>query len=72
MCPISNHKLMPGVSLANHPIRRLFDAGVKKVIVAAPVMIVGLIVVNLILAYAWGQATVPAGECGGGRTDSGR
>jgi adenine deaminase len=32
MCPISNHKLMPGVSLANHPIRRLFDAGVKVTI----------------------------------------
>lgn len=29
MCPISNHKLMPGVSLENHPIRRLLDAGVK-------------------------------------------
>jgi adenosine deaminase len=29
VCPISNHKLMPGISLANHPIRRLFDAGVK-------------------------------------------
>lgn len=29
MCPISNHKLMPGISLVNHPIRRLFDAGVK-------------------------------------------
>lgn len=29
MCPISNHKLMPGISLENHPIRRLFDAGVK-------------------------------------------
>ncbi len=29
MCPISNHKLMPGVTLANHPIRELFDAGVK-------------------------------------------
>jgi adenosine deaminase len=29
MCPISNHKLMPGISLANHPIRTLFDAGVK-------------------------------------------
>ncbi len=29
MCPISNHKLMPGISLMNHPIRRLFDAGVK-------------------------------------------
>jgi len=29
MCPISNHKLMPGISLGNHPIRRLFDAGVK-------------------------------------------
>lgn len=28
VCPISNHKLMPGVSLANHPIRDLFDAGV--------------------------------------------
>ena len=29
MCPISNHKLMPGISLEHHPIRRLFDAGVK-------------------------------------------
>lgn len=28
VCPIGNHKLMPGISLANHPIRRLFDAGV--------------------------------------------
>jgi adenine deaminase len=28
MCPISNHKLMPGITLANHPIRRFFDAGV--------------------------------------------
>lgn len=29
MCPISNHKLMPGITLANHPIRRFLDAGVK-------------------------------------------
>lgn len=29
VCPLSNHKLMPGVTLANHPIRALFDAGVK-------------------------------------------
>lgn len=29
VCPISNHKLMPGVTLAAHPIRQLFDAGVK-------------------------------------------
>jgi adenosine deaminase len=29
VCPISNHKLMPGVTLANHPIRQLVDAGVK-------------------------------------------
>lgn len=29
VCPISNHKLMPGVALATHPIRQLFDAGVK-------------------------------------------
>jgi adenosine deaminase len=29
MCPISNHKLMPGITLANHPLRRFFDAGVK-------------------------------------------
>jgi adenosine deaminase len=29
VCPISNHKLMPGITLANHPIRKLFDAGVK-------------------------------------------
>lgn len=28
VCPISNHKLMPGVTLAHHPIRALFDAGV--------------------------------------------
>jgi adenine deaminase len=28
VCPISNHKLMPGVTLGNHPIRQLFDAGV--------------------------------------------
>lgn len=29
LCPISNHKLMPGVTLATHPIRKLIDAGVK-------------------------------------------
>jgi len=29
VCPISNHKLMPGITLATHPIRTLFDAGVK-------------------------------------------
>ena len=29
LCPISNHKLMPGITLAAHPIRQLFDAGVK-------------------------------------------
>ena len=29
VCPLSNHKLMPGVTLATHPIRQLFDAGVK-------------------------------------------
>ncbi len=28
VCPISNHKLMPGVALETHPIRTLFDAGV--------------------------------------------
>ncbi|HWA08603.1 MAG TPA: adenosine deaminase [Opitutaceae bacterium] len=28
VCPISNHKLMPGVTLERHPIRGLFDAGV--------------------------------------------
>lgn len=28
VCPISNHKLVPGITLATHPIRRLFDAGV--------------------------------------------
>jgi adenosine deaminase len=32
VCPISNHKLMPGVTLASHPIRELFDAGVKVTI----------------------------------------
>jgi len=29
VCPISNHKLMPGVTLETHPIRQLFDAGVR-------------------------------------------
>ena len=29
VCPISNHKLMPGVRLDTHPIRTLFDAGVR-------------------------------------------
>ncbi len=29
VCPISNHKLMSGITLATHPIRPLFDAGVK-------------------------------------------
>lgn len=29
VCPISNHKLMPGIRLATHPIRTLIDAGVK-------------------------------------------
>jgi adenosine deaminase len=29
VCPISNHKLVPGIRLDNHPIRQLFDAGVK-------------------------------------------
>ncbi len=29
VCPISNHKLMPGITLAKHPIRELFDAGVR-------------------------------------------
>lgn len=29
MCPISNHKLMPGIALETHPIRRFFDAGLK-------------------------------------------
>jgi adenosine deaminase len=28
MCPISNHRLMPGIRLEHHPIRELFDAGV--------------------------------------------
>ncbi len=29
VCPISNVKLMPGITASNHPIRELFDAGVK-------------------------------------------
>lgn len=29
VCPISNHKLVPGITLGAHPIRQLFDAGVK-------------------------------------------
>lgn len=32
VCPISNHKLMPGIRLESHPIRQLFDAGVKVTI----------------------------------------
>lgn len=32
VCPISNHKLMPGITLGEHPIRDLFDAGVKVTI----------------------------------------
>ncbi len=32
VCPISNHKLVPGIRLENHPIRALFDAGVKVTI----------------------------------------
>jgi len=32
VCPISNHKLVPGIRLANHPVRRLFDRGVKVTI----------------------------------------
>ncbi|MBI5422539.1 MAG: adenosine deaminase [Opitutae bacterium] len=32
VCPISNHKLMPGVTLETHPIRALFDAGVTVTI----------------------------------------
>lgn len=28
MCPISNEKLVPGITLENHPIRQLYDAGV--------------------------------------------
>lgn len=29
VCPISNVKLMPGITRDNHPIRELFDAGVR-------------------------------------------
>jgi adenosine deaminase len=32
VCPISNHKLMPGIRLETHPIRQLVDAGVKVTI----------------------------------------
>jgi adenosine deaminase len=32
VCPVSNHKLMPGVNLASHPMRDLVDAGVKVTI----------------------------------------
>lgn len=32
VCPISNHKLMPGVTLAAHPIRALYDADRKSVV----------------------------------------
>ncbi len=32
VCPISNHKLMPGVTLAAHPVRQLLDAGVTVTI----------------------------------------
>jgi adenosine deaminase len=32
VCPISNHKLMPGITLASHPIRKLIGAGVRVTI----------------------------------------
>jgi adenosine deaminase len=32
VCPISNFKLMPGITLATHPIHRLHDAGVQVTI----------------------------------------
>jgi len=32
VCPISNHKLMPGIRLEDHPIRQLAAAGVKVTI----------------------------------------
>jgi len=34
VCPISNHKLMQDVTLATHPIRELFDAGVTVTVSA--------------------------------------
>lgn len=52
MCPISNHKLMPGITLANHPIRELFDAGVKLTVSTDDPLVFGNTLADEYLALA--------------------
>ena len=52
MCPISNHKLMPGITLANHPIRQLFDAGVKVTVSTDDPLVFGNTLTDEYLALA--------------------
>ena len=52
MCPISNHKLMPGITLANHPIRELFDAGVKVTVSTDDPLVFGNTLTDEFLALA--------------------
>ena len=52
VCPISNHKLMPGITLANHPIRQLFDAGVKVTVSTDDPLVFGNTLTDEYLALA--------------------
>ncbi|HVT71534.1 MAG TPA: adenosine deaminase [Lacunisphaera sp.] len=52
VCPISNHKLVPGVTLANHPIRELFDQGVKVTLSSDDPLSFGNTVVDEYVALA--------------------
>ena len=52
VCPISNHRLMPGVRLATHPIRTLFDAGVKVTVSTDDPLVFGNTVTDEYLALA--------------------
>lgn len=52
VCPISNHKLMPGITLANHPIRELFDAGVKVTVSTDDPLVFGNTLTDEYLALA--------------------
>jgi len=59
VCPISNHKLIPGITLATHPIRQLFDAGVKVTISTDDPISFGSTLVD---EYAALAGPVPAAE----------
>ncbi|HWO13334.1 MAG TPA: hypothetical protein VNN80_27730 [Polyangiaceae bacterium] len=52
MCPISNHKLMPGIRLDNHPIRDLVDAGLTVTLSTDDPLIFGNTVSDEYLALA--------------------